>query len=262
MDEASLEQLSVLLVDDNLFNQKVGLLKLEKKGHQVQVASSGLGALAALETRTFDVILMDMQMPEMDGLEASMQIRKNEQGTGRRVPIIAMTAYAGDAVRQKCLQAGMDAYVAKPIQDDQLFKAIRDVLPERGASTAPVASKPNPSREKSSNPTVDLQAVLARVGGSSEVLKELIDVFRLDSAALLAEAADGLKQKDAVTLHRAGHTLKGMISFFEASTATALALKLETLGASRDFATSEIVYPALCNEIARLQAELDSLKMK
>jgi two-component system sensor histidine kinase/response regulator len=262
------QQLRTLLVDDNLFNQKVGVLKLEKHGYLVQVASSGREALAALEEHSFDLIFMDMQMPEMDGLEVTARIRQKEAGTGKRVPIIAMTAYAGEAVREQCLQAGMDAYVAKPIQDYELFKAIQEVLPmpsapepESPIQHLPDGSGPQTQYGNQAQPRlVELNDVLARVGGNVEVLEELVGVFRHDSSTLLKETADALNQKDSATLHRNAHTLKGMISFFGASAAAQLALKLEELGKDADFTGSQETFSALGGEIERLQAELDSIK--
>jgi PAS domain S-box-containing protein len=279
-------QLNVLLVDDNLFNQKVGILKLEKLGYQVQVASSGREALAALEEHSFDLIFMDMQMPEMDGLEATGRIRQMEAGKGKRVPIIAMTAYAGEAVREKCVQAGMDAYVAKPIQDHELLLAIQEVLPVRAnqspeeqESLSSMGAMPTPPPREAADERdrqkggvmppsmgqemgriVELNDVLARVGGNAAVLQELISVFRKDSSALLKEAADALDQKDGATLHRAAHTLKGMINFFGASAATQLALKLEQLGKEANFAGSTEILGALRGELERLQGELDSIR--
>jgi PAS domain S-box-containing protein len=273
------QQLSTLLVDDNLFNQKVGVLKLEKRGYRVEVASSGREALAALEEHSFDLIFMDMQMPEMDGLEVTARIRQKESGTDKRVPIIAMTAYAGEAVREQCLQAGMDAYVAKPIQDHELFKAIQEVLPvPSGREQEPLIQQlpcgsglqtPSGSQTEFGNQRgigdqvqprlVELNDVLARVGGNVEVLEELIGVFRHDSSALLKEMADALNQKDSPTLHRTAHTLKGMINFFGASAAAQLALKLEELGKGADFTGSQETFSALRGEIESLQAELDSI---
>ena len=121
--------LRILLVDDNQFNQKVATLKLTKHGHTVDVAGSGQEALAAVERQGYDLVFMDMQMPDMDGLEATAAIRRQEQGSGRHVPVLAMTAHARADVRERCLAAGMDGYVAKPIQDSELWQEIERVVP-------------------------------------------------------------------------------------------------------------------------------------
>jgi CheY-like chemotaxis protein len=118
----------VLLAEDNVVNQKLGVRLLEKRGHTVVVAGNGREALEVLARESFDVILMDVQMPEMDGLEATAAIRADEARTRRHLPIIAMTAHAMKGDRERCLAAGMDAYVAKPIQPKELYEAIDQVM--------------------------------------------------------------------------------------------------------------------------------------
>jgi two-component system sensor histidine kinase/response regulator len=115
----------ILLVEDNPVNQKLARYLLEKEGHLVVVASDGREALAALEREAFAVVLMDVQMPEMGGMEATAAIREREQGTGRHVPIVAMTAHAMQGDRERCLAAGMDAYLSKPIRREELLEIIR-----------------------------------------------------------------------------------------------------------------------------------------
>jgi CheY-like chemotaxis protein len=116
--------LRILLAEDNAVNQKLAIRVLEKFGHVVSVACDGEQALAALEQSTFDLILMDVQMPKLDGFETTRAIRERERGTQLHRPIIAMTAYAMKGDREKCLVAGMDAYVSKPIRADELLEAI------------------------------------------------------------------------------------------------------------------------------------------
>jgi CheY-like chemotaxis protein len=122
-------RLHILLAEDNVVNQKLAARVLEKRGHTVVVVENGKEALAALERHGFDLVLMDVQMPEMDGLEATRVIREQEKETGGHVPIIAMTAYAMKGDRERCLEAGMDAYVSKPIQAGELFQAIERLIP-------------------------------------------------------------------------------------------------------------------------------------
>jgi PAS domain S-box-containing protein len=267
MPSSPAHRLHALLVDDNPFNQKVGVLKLHKLGLEVQVARSGKEALAALERRDFDLIFMDMQMPEMDGAETTARIREKETGSGKRVPILAMTAFAGGGVQEQCRQAGMDGYIAKPIHDHELIEAIREVLPSLEcqamdeqnagavlASTAPPSATPLTE----SSGLVDWNFCLGRVGGNPQVLDELIDVFRTDSSALLQETADALHKKDGPTLHRTAHTLKGMISFFGAKDVTDLALALEQIGRKNDFTSAQARFDAFTAGIDRLLAELDA----
>jgi CheY-like chemotaxis protein len=120
--------LHILLVEDNPVNQKVASRLLEKAGHTVVVAGNGKEALRTLDERPFDLVLMDVQMPEMDGLQATARIREREQGTDRRLPIVALTAYALKGDRERCLEAGMDGYVTKPVQVQALFRAMSEAL--------------------------------------------------------------------------------------------------------------------------------------
>jgi CheY-like chemotaxis protein len=123
-----LPPLRILLVEDNPINQKVACCMLQKNGHTVVTANNGREALVTLASCEFDAVLMDVQMPEMDGLEATAAIRAGEQGTSRHVPILALTAHALIGDRERCLRAGMDGYIAKPVQSAQLMQALAEVV--------------------------------------------------------------------------------------------------------------------------------------
>jgi protein-histidine pros-kinase len=120
--------LHILLVEDNPINQKVAAWLLEREGHRVTIAANGKEALDWLERACFDLVLMDLQMPEMDGLEATQEIRRQEAGRPRRLPIVALTAQALVGDRERCLAAGMDSYVSKPVQSQVLFQAMAEAL--------------------------------------------------------------------------------------------------------------------------------------
>jgi len=159
-------RLQILLVEDNAVNQLVALRLLEKNGHTVTVASNGRKALAALEEQPYDLILMDVQMAEMNGWEATQAIREKEKTTGQHIPIVAMTAHAMKGDEERCLAVGMDAYLTKPIRGQELLA----VLDEIGRN------KVDPSRSAGTNSTspatsvVDLSATLERLEGDRELI--------------------------------------------------------------------------------------------
>lgn len=254
----SMPSLRILLVDDNQFNQKVAVKKLQPKGHRVEVAGSGAEALAALAEQTFDLVLMDMLMPEMDGVETTAVIRQQEEGTGRHLPIIAMTAHVGAGVREQCLSAGLDGYVAKPLQEELLWKEVRRVLslPETTAE-APAVAAANPS-PPSSIKALNRDAIMARVGGNEQLLEELVAVFKEDSVRLLPEIRAGLDQGDAKKVRQAAHTLKGMIAFFSAEAAIR-ALKIETFAEAGDLAEGQVHFAPLVQEVDTLHQLLATL---
>jgi CheY-like chemotaxis protein len=150
----------ILLVEDDSINQKVASFMLKKRGHEVEVASSGADGLAALSRETFDLVLMDIRMPGMDGFEAAARIRQDEQGTGRHIPIVALTAQALPGDREKCLAAGMDGYISKPIQTAELHATIDAVL-SGGGTAAEVAAWGNVAQSAwgLSRPAADEHAV-------------------------------------------------------------------------------------------------------
>jgi CheY-like chemotaxis protein len=124
----SRDKLKILLAEDNIINQKVATGIVEKMGHSVRIAGDGTEVLSIMDTESFDVILMDVQMPNMDGFDATRTIREREKLSGSHIPIIAMTAYAMKGDREKCLEVGMDGYVSKPINVNELEQALDDLI--------------------------------------------------------------------------------------------------------------------------------------
>ena len=243
--------LRILLAEDNLVNQRLTALLLEKRGHHVTIASNGNHAIAAMERAEFDVVLMDVQMPELNGLEATKTIRRKEMmGSGRHVPIIAMTAHAMKGDRDACLAAGMDGYLSKPIRASDLFKAVEDLLAGRH-QTPVVRPAPGPA-----GTPFDEAAVLARLDGDHQLLAELIETFLAECPALMAEVRKAMAQADAPRVAQAAHTLKGAICNLTDKAAFEAAVELETLARVEDLRHSERVLQKLELETGRLVAAL------
>jgi signal transduction histidine kinase/CheY-like chemotaxis protein len=243
--------LRVLLAEDNIVNQRLAARLLQKQGHSVTVANNGREALALFDRQSFDLILMDVQMPEIDGLEATARIREREQGTGRHTPIIAMTAHVMKGDRERCLEAGMDNYVAKPIQIKEVLKAIETALPGGSHAGSPT------------NATETYRtAALARVNGDEELLRELTQLFLDDCPRLIAELQAAMEQKDATGLRRAAHTLKGAVGIFGDSATFDLAQKLELMATSANLAGVADAHAALIDSLARLKPDLAELLAK
>ncbi|MBI3409440.1 MAG: response regulator [Planctomycetes bacterium] len=260
-ESTALGPLRFLLVDDNAFNQKVSALKLCQKGHQVRVVGSAGAALSALEEETFDIVLMDVQMPDMDGLQATAIIRDRERGTGRHMPIIAMTARAMKGDRERCLEAGMDGYVTKPIDDRSLWQAVTAALPAT-AHAAPGALPGPASPNGAGHAEVDLAVALARVGGNGRILDELISIFATDCARLLPELQDALETEDASRLCTAAHTLKGLVAFFGAQATVQAADSLETMGRNHHLSEARAEVDTLRTGIDKVQRELAAARVR
>ena len=244
---------NILLAEDNLVNQKLAVRMLEKLGHRVTVVGNGKEALAALERQTFDLAFMDVQMPEMGGFEATGIVREQEKKSGRRLPIVAMTAHAMKGDRERCLEAGMDGYLAKPVQAKELHEAI--VAAVSGISQA----KPLPATEKAAHTILNKAALLARIDNDAGFLKELVALFKADSPRQLAAIRDAIAKGDGPAVQRASHTLKGSVSNFFAPVAVAAALCLESAGQSGNLAGAEGHYADLACAINEVEEALDQL---
>jgi len=248
----------VLLAEDSPVNQRVAIDLLQQRGHRVSVATNGREAVLATEREHYDVVLMDVQMPEMDGLEATRVIRRREadSGSGEHVPIVAMTANAMREDRQICLDAGMDDYLPKPIRARELYDAVEawgpttpeitpaaDEIRQGADESKPVADGSTPWNEREA---------LAHSGSSPEVLRELVDIFLSHAPVLLGEVRTALADGDADTLRRAAHTLKGSAAVFAAEPAVQAALAVETLGREGRMEAAEPAVSTLEREVQRL----------
>lgn len=218
--------LNVLLAEDNLVNQKLAIGLLTKQGHQTTLAHNGVEAVELYNSRKFDVVLMDVQMPLMDGLEATAEIRKIEEQTGRHTPIVAMTAHAMRGDRERCLEGGMDEYLSKPIRGRQIADMFQR-LELYSSQVAEAAPQPVVTGD-----LVNWDEALASVDGDRELLREVIDAFLKESPMLMATLKESVSSKNASALHRAAHTFKGALMSLGAMSVSDLARDLEELGRS------------------------------
>lgn len=222
--------LRILLAEDTEINRQLAIHLLTSHGHAVVAAENGREAIETLEQRQFDVVLMDVQMPEMDGFDATASIREKERTTGAHIPIIAMTAHAMKGDRERCLAAGMDSYVSKPIRPKELFKVIDEVVPGSVASSKTNRKESTIFQEGSDPMQLDCSDLLASVNGNAVILSKLVALFLRHYPKMIAELHDAINQGDGDWLARASHTLRGGSgSFLTASARTALT-SLETMG--------------------------------
>ena len=234
--------LRVLLVEDNRINRKLAKTVLDKRGHVTVAVEQGADALQELEHGSFDVVLMDLQMPHMDGLEATRAIRRAERAAGRRVPVIALTAHASADDRARCLQAGMDGFLAKPLHPAALLDAV-----ERAArAPAPV-------------PAIDRETLLERLGCDPGLLHEIAGMLGEESGKLLAAVRAAIRSGDAAQLDRELHSLRGMLRSLAADGADRLAASLEALDPRAQAAEAQAVCDRLEEAMTALQASLAGL---
>lgn len=247
--------LEILLTEDSLYNQKLALGVLGKRGHVVTIANNGREAVDAVRKRKFDLILMDIQMPEMDGLEATKIIRARERESASvRTPIIAMTAQAMKGVREKCLAVGMDDYLVKPVRARELHETIERLFGSGTGLSARAEREP-----EATNRRLDWSVALAAVDGDRELLREIIEAFMEECPRLMREIESAVGRTDVDTLRRAAHTVKGGLRTFGAGTAQDLAEKLEQMGRRRECGASAAALTAeLKGHVERLIPELSA----
>jgi PAS domain S-box-containing protein len=249
-------RLRVLVAEDNVVNQRVAAGLLERRGHHVVVVGTGRAVLGALESQPFDVVLMDIEMPELDGFEATAAVRVHEKEirTGarpvppgsayavardndRRIPIVALTAHAMKGMQERCLAAKMDGYLSKPVQEETLDAALAPYLPQAG----PVAE---------TSPAIDRGAALRAAGGDETLLRELVRLFLEDCPKRVADLRAAVAAGERVRIERSSHAIKGSVATLGAGIARDLAANLER--SAREGHLADV--PAL---LRALEAELD-----
>jgi PAS domain S-box-containing protein len=244
--------LHILLVEDNLINQRLALSLLQKRGHFVEIANNGRQALSLFAEKPFDLVLMDVQMPEMNGFEATRLIRERDQASGAHTPIIAMTAYAMQGDRERCLAAGMDAYLSKPIKAVELFSTMETLVSKSDAHGVDI----NPVDSDQVGSGVDFAKLLALTDGNSELALELIEIFLAECPQLLNAISEAIEQNDSVALDRAAHTTKGAICYFSNGSAAHAALRLQQMGVAGDFSQARTTLVDLEASVEIINAKL------
>jgi two-component system sensor histidine kinase/response regulator len=231
----------ILLAEDNLVNQRVAVGLLTKRGHAVAVANNGQEAIDILAREPFDLVLMDVQMPEMGGFEATTRIREREAGTDRHTRVVAMTAHAMNGDRERCLAAGMDGYLAKPINQALLF----DVVEQGSSGNAAPAGEPPPA-------AFNRAELVERLGGDASLLKDVIRLFLEDCPLRLAAIKQAVDQKDAELIRTTAHALKGAAGTLSARGVFEAAQTLERLGAEALLEPTQAAWRSLAKEATEL----------
>ncbi len=251
----------ILLAEDHPINQKLATHLLEKMGHSICIAENGKKVMDTLEEDKdgFDLILMDIQMPEMDGMTATRKIRVLEQKTGKHMPIIAMTAHVMKGDREKCIDGGMDGYLSKPIRREVLVSEIKRVMSEWGGQrsesdekTEKIAShKSSAARE-----IFDEDDALNRLDGDSEMLNELLELFEEHSGNMVSMITDALKARDCELLTKAAHSMKGALANISANAARDAAWDVEEKAAKGDIIAAGKAVTKLLKQISLLRERL------
>jgi len=245
----SSRQFRILVAEDNAVNQAVIMRVLQKMGHVSVLAHNGKQALALATSEKFDVVFMDVQMPDMDGLAATAAIRETEKQTGLHVPIIAMTAHAMKGDRERCLQAGMDGYVSKPLR----FSDLEEVLANLDQPSLVVTRKLPSLSRKSKTQTLD------RLGGDEKLLRELCQIYLKESPKLLEKLRRAVSQGDAEAVGQVAHNIKGELSYLGADNAMQAARQLEAMGNDRDLSQAAGVLGILERELAGVEAAVKDM---
>jgi len=248
--------LHVLVAEDNPVNQRLTVALLRKSGHRATVAENGLAAVEAFQREAFDLVLMDLQMPELCGLDATARIRASEQRSGGHVPIIAVTAHAMAGDRERCLAGGMDAYLSKPLHPDRLIAAI-DALVRTDDPGKASAAKAKDGPEGlavhlagSDSDTlaavgIDRADLLESLEGDEDLLRELVGIFLSDTPKLREAIRAALERGDSVTVAQTAHRLRGSVGVFQANGALATAQALEHLAAKGELQEAARYLPEL-----------------
>ena len=253
------QPLRVLLAEDNPVNQEVALRLLERRGHSVIVAENGKLALTAIERHKFDLVLMDVQMPEMGGLEATQLIREKEKSTSEHLPILAMTAHAMQGDRERCIAAGMDGYLAKPIDPKSFLQTVEGI--SQRAAQSETTAKETSSRDASGDGrrALDAKALLEWFSGNRKLLRTIVKTFHDDCPRMMARIRSALAANDANLLADGAHALKGSVGNFGPTAALDTTREMEKIARQGKLDGAWELYATLEDEIALLLPALHAI---
>jgi two-component system sensor histidine kinase/response regulator len=254
-------RLHILLAEDNRTNQAVATRMLQKMGHSTVVAGNGKEVLLLLTLHRFDLVLMDIQMPEMDGLTATRKIRESERETQLHLPIIAMTAHAMKGDRERCVEAGMDGYVSKPISSKEVAEAIASIPRLQDEVTPGVSLEVN--QGEATLPTAprivwNMGETLERLGGDETLFREVIEIFLDDVPKHMTSLGRAIEAGDAAAVEGAAHTLKGELGYLGISEVSQKARELEEFGRNSDLRFAAALYATFATELAELLTSMRS----
>jgi CheY-like chemotaxis protein len=245
-DEA-VRPVNVLLAEDEQVHRELIAHLLRQRGHKVVTARNGREALVELARHPVQIVLLDLQMPEMDGLQLASAIRSWERAHGGHLPLVAITASVMSEDPEQVQEAGIDETLIKPIGRERLFGLVENLAADSGIAVVPPPE------------LAGRDAFLEGLGNDTTLARRLIDLFMQDSTKLVDDISRAIASRDAERLRRAAHTLKGSVSNFPAGTAREIAARMEAIGLDGDFEAAEETFPALEKEIDRLRSVLPTL---
>jgi signal transduction histidine kinase/DNA-binding response OmpR family regulator len=255
-DAEEVGTLNVLLADDNQVNQLTAKTMLERLGHEVTIANNGVEAIELFKQREYDLIFMDVQMPEMDGLTATAEIRKLEQEAGGHIPIVAMTAHAMAGDKEKCLDAGMDSYVSKPIRRKELKQVITEIYNKYLKANAESATE---EESETMSEILDAAELLEECENDKEYLKTMVDMFERDTSERMPKLKDAVQSGDSEVIASEAHAMKGGVGNFFAKESFEVAAELEAKGRSQSLEGAHELLTRLEQEIEKLLAKLKTM---
>lgn len=257
--------LKVLVAEDHPVNQLFASRILQRRQHDVTIATNGQEAVDHVHQQDFDVVLMDVQMPIMDGLEAIARIRQKEKGTGRRLPIIALTAHAMNGYDQKCYAAGADAYISKPLRPQDLFDTIEKLVQQRipavTANHSPEMEPVMTDTQPTSSAAISRATILENTGDDIELAEELIEIFQDDLPQTLQQLVDAIGEEDLDTVARLAHSLKSPLTMFGADTGKEQSHQLELAARDGQSESMQTEFQNLRTTLTMVSDELSGLKL-